>query len=177
MVMLWSSRKVTLSRAFARSPTARRALWTRLCAFCSSVRVPPRGLLVGDRERPGRATQPFVTEVEQDLVQVGGPFLEDRQRAGGLQRGRVVLAAGAYVGGPQRPAVVGGGQDLDVAAVVGDLAGPPQVDALGRAGDAQPVGLDDRAVDDQVAVAGEPGPHQRFAQVRGLPSTAMPSWR
>src|SRR3712207_6945562 len=54
-------------------------------------------------------------------------FRSQRQRLGmGAQRGGVVLAAGPYVRGPDRPAV-GGGDDLHVAAVGGVLARPPQV--------------------------------------------------
>ncbi len=80
-----------------------------------------------------------------------------------------MLPAGPDVGDPQRPAVVGGGDDLDVATVVPDFSGPPQVHAAGRARDGDPVGLDHRAVDDHVLVAGGLGREQRVAQVGGLP--------
>src|SRR5690606_21801781 len=78
-----------------------------------------------------------------------------------------MLAAGAYLGTPQRKAVRGG-DDLHVAAMVVVLSGPPQVHPFGGAGRADAVGLDQRAVDDHVAVAGGLGRQQRPVQAGSL---------
>jgi hypothetical protein len=63
--------------------------------------------------------------------------------------GGVVFPAGAYVGGPDRPSV-GHGDDVDVSAVI-VVFSTTTVDADGRAFGGAPVGLDDRAVDADMA--------------------------
>ena len=105
--------------------------------------------------------RPFalVAQVGQHGVGLVGPLGQQRQRLGvGAQRGGVVLAAGAHVRGPDRPAV-GGGDDLDVAAVGGMLARPPQIHP--------PVRPSPRAV----------GPGTRTRSVRiSVPSTVTCGW-
>jgi hypothetical protein len=52
--------------------------------------------------------------------------------------------------------------------VILDLSRPPEVHALGRAFEVDPVRFDHRAVDDHVGVAGGPRREKRIAQFRGL---------
>src|SRR5512143_1745877 len=122
------------------------------------------GFLERDLEDVGFA---FVAQVGQAHLPVTDPQGDQVDQVGVGAGGRqVVFAAGAYVGGPQRPAV-GGGDDLDVPAVVLVLAAPPQVDAGGGAGSVDPVGLDEGAVHDDVGVTGGLGRQQGVVQ-RGL---------
>jgi hypothetical protein len=95
----------------------------------------------------------FVAEVAER-----GSVLSDpgHQRGKDLQvfaeRGGVAFAAGTHLGSPQGPAV-GSGDDLNIPAVVGVLARPPQVHSLRRAWRAAAVGLDERAVDADMCVS------------------------
>jgi hypothetical protein len=75
----------------------------------------------------------FVAEVAEAAQVTGGGGESGQDFGVGAHRDGVVLAAGSYLGGPDRPAVWGG-DDLDVAAVVGLFCRPPQVDARGWAG-------------------------------------------
>src|SRR3954462_3916668 len=117
----------------------------------------------------------LVAQIAEGGVVVVGPLDQCRQQLGvGAQRGGVVFPAGPHARGPDRPAV-GGGQHLDVAAVGGVLARPPQVHpqlgpaaAAGRARRGTPVGADQGAVELHMRVTGGAGGQQRTAQPRGL---------
>src|SRR5262249_19165898 len=97
---------------------------------------------------------------------IGGGGQGGQDLGGGAQGSGVVLAAGPHIGGPDRPAVRHR-DDLYVAAVVGVLARPPEVHAGSWTGRGAPVGLDQRAVDVDVAVAGGLRGQQRPVQARG----------
>jgi hypothetical protein len=107
------------------------------------------GFLDGDGDRIGFA---FVTQISQDGEVFAGPGGECGQDLGvRAQGGGVVLASGTDVGGPQRPAV-GCGDDLDVPAVVGVFARPPQIHSRDGVQGAAAVGFDQRAIDADMAV-------------------------
>ena len=106
----------------------------------------------------------FVGQVSQAHLPITDAQGDQFEQLGvGLGGGQVVFPPGAHVGGPQRPAV-GGGDDLDVSAVMLVLAAPPQVHAGGGAGSVDPVGLDEGAVHDYVGVAGSLGRQQGVVQ-------------
>jgi hypothetical protein len=160
-----SALKVVLSRELPRSAGARVA---------ARVQQVDGALVVGQRRVGGlldwrgqRRPLTLVAEIGQGDVLGVGPLGQQRQRLGmGAQRGGVVLATRPHRRGPDRPAV-GRGDDLDVAAVSGVLARPPQVDLAarsvgpgGRAGNVAAVGPDQRAVHGDVRVAGGAGRQQ-----------------
>ena len=116
--------------------------------------------------------------LDRDSDGVGGAFVAEVGQAGQVLRGGfgdrgqdvvvaggAVLASGSYLGGPQWPAV-GCEDDMDVAAVLGDACptttGPLRVS--GRAW--RPVGVDQRAVEGDVAVPGGLRGQQRPVRTR-----------
>lgn len=99
-------------------------------------------------------------------VREGCELVERGVQPVGAGAGGVVFAAGVDGWDLDRSAV-GGGDGLDVAAVVLVFSGPSQVGAVGDGcGDA--VGADDGAVEGEVGVSGGNGTFQRGGQVRGV---------
>ena len=93
----------------------------------------------------------------------------------GAGAGCVLFAAGAYIRDPQGRAV-GGGEDLDVAAVLVVLARPPQVHPGGRAERPGAVGTDQGAVELHMGVAGGAGGQQGALQPgASAASASMPA--
>src|SRR3954453_18825962 len=119
-----SALNVTLSSELPRSANARVAACRALTVRSSSLSGRPVAFLTGV-VRGGLLA--LVAQVAENGVGLVGPFGQGRQHLGvRAQAGGVVFPARPPRRGPDRPAVRSG-HDLDVAAMTGVLARPPQV--------------------------------------------------